>query len=67
MQKVSKLEKLKHIPSDLSYLSFQYELDAKITIDDRINHQLLSIHFCLKLTQSINYTDSGNIEALLPP
>ena len=66
-KKGSKPDKLKYRPSNLSYLSFQCEIDTKITINNIFNNEPLYLHFLLKLHQSIYYPDSGNVEALFPP
>ena len=58
---------LNNRPSKLSYFSFKYELDAKITIDERINYKPWSLNFCLKLPQYIYYPESGNVESLFSP
>ena len=59
--KLFKPYNLKDRPSDLSYFSFQCEVDAKITIDYRINYKSLSLHFCLKTFPNIYIIQTWSI------
>ena len=56
-----KPDNLNDTPSDLSYFSFQCEVDAKITIDYRINYKSLSLHFCLKTFPNIYIIQTWSI------